>query len=160
MGRETCPRHTFSDGRHQGRQLGQLVVDAERGERDADAALLEAGVQARHQLVNVGVVAAGQRRQRDLVVARRGVDGFGLLDQLVDRPEAQLVLEADRVAEAAAVRAAAHDLEVDAVVDDFRERHDGLQREIRRAEVRDDRLLDDVAGPRRDPSVGTVGPGE
>jgi hypothetical protein len=112
--------------------------------------------------VDVRVIAARKRRQRDLVVPRVRVDRLRLVDELLHRPEPELVLEIDRVAEPALVRAAAHDLEVDPVVHDLGERDDRLQREVRVRERRHRRLLHPLGRPalrrdRRHVALGRVG---
>ena len=103
---------------------------------------------------DVGVVAGGERCQRELVVAGAAELLQAGLDDIVGRALAHRPVPGAGMAEAAAARAAAHDLDRRAVEDGRGVRHDrpgGLRLD---AEVGVDRALDRVAAAGRHVEVG------
>ncbi len=88
------------------------------GQRDGDLRLRELGREARDERLDLRVVRRGERQEADLAPAR-------LVDERLRRPRdvggVQLAhgpVPVAGLAEAAALRAAAHDLEAEAVLDD------------------------------------------
>ena len=98
-----------------GERVLHKFVHPQAGKRQRYALVPELVGQAACQLGYAGVVAGGQRGKRDFLIARV-LDGFfGQLYELVHAALAHRTVEHARLAEAAPARAAAHDLQHDAV---------------------------------------------
>ena len=92
--------------------------------------------------VDAREVGARQRRERDLVVAGAAQAFVHHRADLLLRPLAHRTGDHARLAEAAAARAAAEDLDVQPVVHDLDERHELLLRVRPLGEIRDRALVD------------------
>ncbi len=137
-----------------GHQLGhraELMVDAQARQRDVHAQRAEHVVHARHQLLEIRVIAGRKAQQADFVepgaavTVERGLhDGF-------DGAHAQRPFDGGRLTEAALPGAAAHDFDADAIVGHLHERHDRLGGQRNRVEILVDRAGHDRlrhVGPR------------
>ena len=97
------------------------------------------------QLRQAGVVARGERGQRDLLIARLIDQLFGQVENVLHAALAHRAVDHACLAEAAAARAAAQHFDVDAVVHNLHERHDDALRILGLVKV-GHHVLDDGAG--------------
>ena len=110
------------------------ALDTQAGQADGQPAFAVAFHGAAHQLFDIGIVAAAEAEEADLFEAAVGDHLVDRLQDLFQRPFADGAEDHAGLAEAATARAAAHDFDGGAVVDDVNEgddevgdrrRHDG-----------------------------------
>src|SRR5438105_11233585 len=130
---------------HQLWQRAELVVDAQARQRDVNAQRREHLVHPLDQLLEVRVVAGAEAEEADLVVTRVAVAFEGRLHDRLDGAHAQGPFDDGRLAEAALPRAAAHDLDGDAVVRGLDVGDDRSGRQRDGVEVLVDRAGQDLA---------------
>ena len=107
-------------------------------QRDRDPLRLEAIHQVEEQRLDRAVLSGVQRRERELVVAGRADRAHDRVAHLVRIPLSGRPVDVARLAEAAADRTSAHQLDRDPVVHDLSVRHDDPIGEGKAVEVHDD----------------------
>ena len=122
-------------------QFGAEAVRPQRGQRQADMPRLTVVEHALGQAGQVAVVAGGQRGKRNLLIARVFEHGLRLLQQHLLRLGAQRPVGMPCLAEAAAARAAAEQLDHRAVEHDIGRRNNKGFRIVHGVQITDDAFL-------------------
>ncbi len=152
----------LADFRHGVGQAHREGLRAQRGQRDRHPAVGELRRQALHERLDLRVVGGREREQADLAPARLGDELLRHVRHVARIELAHRPVPVAGLAEAAALRAAAHDLEAEAVLHDLdrrdhrlvgvvlglERRHPGALGLLRRARV--------VRRDRRDAAVRVV----
>ena len=127
-------------------QLIGEVVGPQRGQRHIDFPRRTEIQQSAGQRLELPVVRGGQRRQRNLVVARVQQHLLGLLQQYLSAAGADRPVTEARLTEPAAPDAAAHDFQIGPVVDNLRRGYNGFSRIDRGVEILHNALSDPLGG--------------
>ena len=138
---------------NQARKLDAKGVEALGGQRDADAGSRQVGVQPPQDRLEVRVVRRRKRGERHLVVAGLAQPAHDGGDDLVGRALAHGPIGHPRLAEPASARAAAQDLNREAVMDHLGIGHQGRGHRVGGLKVRHDAL--DHPGGRLGALLGT-----
>ena len=118
----------------------QHTVQAQRRQRNRHMLLVQTANQLANQLRQTGIVAGGQARQADFLIPGRVFELLRHFHQMFEAPLAHRAVQDARLTEAAAARAAAHDFQHDAVVDNLHVRHGDFRGIERLVQVRDNRF--------------------